>query len=224
MVAFPVNSIFRSLMSDISPLVLVQVQTLFSLCFAKLLYSVDPSNKFTLINGNESRGTCPFYVEMGGVNQMFFSNEFMAKFPNFHRPYLLYFLGLFIPVSLWGIPKGIDALVPIENDIFPEKAFCVSGSTCTHEENQNVIRWWTQIVMGLLLMMWNRMSSHRIRDIIVHLTPRISTQACRDLSTYFKNALPFFYLAISNINMNGIFPKGNWGGGSIKKSIINIGP
>tara|TARA_B100000674_G_scaffold179158_1_gene145095 strand:+ start:7153 stop:7728 length:576 start_codon:yes stop_codon:yes gene_type:complete len=126
---------------------------------------------------------------MGGVNQVFFPNEFMAKFPNFHPRIFFIFLGLFIPVSLWGIPKGIDALVLIENDIFPEKAFCVSGSTCTSEEHQNVIRWWTQIVMGLLLMMWNRMSSHRIRDIIVHLTPRISTQACRDLPTYRGNVI-----------------------------------
>lgn len=198
MVVFPVNSIFRSFSGDIFSFIkdditnditkdlfgLVPVQVLFNLGFAKLLYSVDSSTKFTLINGHESHAIGSLDVEVGVGNQVDVSDELMVKFPNFHPPYLLYFLGLFIPVSLWGGPKGMDALVPIESHIFPEKAFCVSGSMCTHEEHENVIRWWTQIVMGLLLMMWNRMSSHRINDIIVH-----STQASRDLPTYQGNVI-----------------------------------
>ena len=164
MVVFAVNSIFRSWMGDISPL--VPVQTLFNLCVAKLLCSVDFSTKFTLNSVNESYGIDPFDMEMRG-DQEGVPNEFMAKFPNFHPRYLLYGLGLIMPVALWGIPKGVDALISEESHIFPEKAFCVSGSTCTSEAHQNVIRWWTQIVMGLLLMMWNRMSDHRIREHIV---------------------------------------------------------
>lgn len=113
----------------------------------------------------------------------------MAKFPNFHPRYLLYGLGLIMPLALWGIPKGVDALISEESHIFPEKAFCVSGSTCTSEEHQNVIRWWTQIVIGLLLMMWNRMSDHRIREHIVDSTKRLSTQACRDLPEYHGNVI-----------------------------------
>lgn len=172
MVAFPLNQIVRSLIGggirssvgDIWPILPLQIGL--DLGIAALISKMNVSSKI-LMNHHSTVLSQFEGVSIDPNNGDCFHESSIepANVPDFHLAYLLYALGVMLPPVLWGIPKLITANVSQYDQLFPHRAFCVSDSICTTEEQENLICWWTQIATAMILMLWNRMSSHKINKI-----------------------------------------------------------
>ncbi|RAP24703.1 hypothetical protein DID73_01085 [Candidatus Marinamargulisbacteria bacterium SCGC AG-343-K17] len=109
-----------------------------------------------------------------------------ATVPNFSvNPVFLTYIVILLPLALQFIPELLSHMIKKDDSIFPQYAFCsmnasiaftMKGNTtiptsevrfeCSKDQQENLLRWWTQILIAIFLVTFNRVNSSQISQFL----------------------------------------------------------